>query len=305
MSLDGPLPYYGGKKTTAQHIIPHFPKGATLYVEPFFGGGGVFFQMPKELFHVQVINDLNKSIVTFYRVLRTRVDELIRVCELTPYALEEHRACKRFSEDNPEDELEVARRVWVRARQSFGGDQTETVSWRRVGVNHTQSDSTEVQLRHLRDYAARFRSVHIDCEDATQLVSRYAKPGAFIYEDPPYHIESRSSSGGYQYEMTEAQHLGLFDANEAATKLGAKIMISGYGGAFYDQTYKNWRRTEFTRYNMITNPKDGQVLKTEVLWMNYPASEEIGAHWQSSTPKGKSAAEKGILKALRGRGIVR
>jgi len=304
MSLDGPLHYFGGKKLIARHIIPHFPKGPTLYVEPFFGGGGVFFQVPKELFHVQVINDLNKGIITFYRVLQTRTDELIRVCELTPYALEEHQVCKRFSEDNFEDELEVARRVWVRSRQSFSGMQTPTVGWRRPIPGASHAAGSESRLRQFQQYADRMLGVCMYNQDAIHMIQQYQHLHAFIYEDPPYHAESRVVNEGYQHEMTTDQHETLAQANHTAAGAGARIMVSGYGGVLYDRLYQSWRRVSFDRA-ITTTAREGSTTATEVLWMNYPASEEIGARWQDAAIEGKNSTETAILKALRGQGIVR
>ena len=313
MGLDGPLRYYGGKKTTAHHIIRHFPKKAGLYVEPFFGGGGVFFQVPEALYPIQVINDLNKSIVTFYRVLRERPADLIRVCELTPYALDEQRTCRLAMNDpglasermSPEDELETARRVWVRHRQNFAGMQTKIVGWSRATATTSMTASAEAALQQLHAYAARLRSVHLDCEDAATVVERYGKPDVFIYEDPPYHAESRITDFGYQFEMSEEQHQKLFEANMKASEAGAKIMVSGYGGAFYDRIYANWRRLEFERPNVAANADEGRITKTEVLWVNYPESEEVGNRWSPEPAKGKSVQEKAILKTLKARGKIR
>jgi DNA adenine methylase len=318
MSLDGPLRYYGGKKTTAHHIIPRFPRSTKenelgLYVEPFFGGGGVFFQVPPQLYPIQVVNDLNKSIVTFYRVLRTRPDELIQACKLTPYALAEQRDCRLALNDpgldsekmTPEDELETARRVWVRHRQNFAGMQTKIVGWSRATPTTSMAASAEVTLSQLHDYADRLRPVHMDCEDACTVVKRYGKAGVFIYEDPPYHMESRVTDFGYQHEMSEEQHIALFEANDAASKAGALIMVSGYGGPFYDRIYKDWRRVEFERPNVAANADEGRITKTEVLWMNYPESLEIGQGWQPHAQKPKTGKEKALLAALRKKGLAR
>ena len=312
MSLDGPLRYYGGKKTTAQHIIPHFPRKAGLYVEPFFGGGGVFFQVPEGLYPIQVINDLNKSIVTFYRVLRTRPDELIRVCELTPYSLDEQRTCRLSINDpglgsaqmSPEDELETARRVWVRQRQNFAGMQTKVVGWSRATATTSMTASAEAALQQLHAYAHRMRSVHLDCEDAVTVVNRYGKPDVFIYEDPPYHAESRVTDFGYHHEMSTEQHQALYEANEKAASAGARIMVSGYGGPLYDELYKGWRRLEFERPNVAANADEGRITKTEVLWMNYPASVELGKNW-APPAKANNKQEQALLQALRKKGKVR
>ena len=39
-----------------------------VYCEPFFGGGAIFFA--KEPAQVEVINDTNKEVVNFYRIVK-------------------------------------------------------------------------------------------------------------------------------------------------------------------------------------------------------------------------------------------
>ncbi|MBU2825365.1 DNA adenine methylase, partial [Acidithiobacillus ferrooxidans] len=60
------------------------PSRELTYVEPFFGGGAVFFARRPS--GIEVINDANGEIVTFFRVLRDRTDELIRYLQNTPYS---------------------------------------------------------------------------------------------------------------------------------------------------------------------------------------------------------------------------
>lgn len=40
-----------------------------MYCEPFFGGGAVFFA--KKPAEIEVINDVNSCLITFYRILKT------------------------------------------------------------------------------------------------------------------------------------------------------------------------------------------------------------------------------------------
>ncbi|WP_131802248.1 DNA adenine methylase, partial [Parafrankia soli] len=111
-----PFPFYGGKGRLAPWIAsllrPH-----QLYLEPFAGSAAVLFA--KEPARHEVINDRDGGVVTFFRVLRDRPDELVRACQLSPYAREEYRAADLTADV---DDLERARRVFVRATQGFNAN---------------------------------------------------------------------------------------------------------------------------------------------------------------------------------------
>ena len=66
--MNSPLAYIGGKSRLSKIIIDAIPAHKT-YVEVFAGGAWVFFR--KEPSAVEVINDLDKELVSFYRVLST------------------------------------------------------------------------------------------------------------------------------------------------------------------------------------------------------------------------------------------
>lgn len=87
--VGGPIIRFGGKGHLAPLLIPHLAR-ARMWVEPFFGGGGMFFALPPGMYEREAVNDLDSSIVTFFRVLRDRADELVCACEMTPYLRYDH-----------------------------------------------------------------------------------------------------------------------------------------------------------------------------------------------------------------------
>ncbi len=91
--LRSPVTWFGGKGHLAQRLVPLLPPHE-CYLEPFFGGGSLFFQKPRA--RLETVNDLAGDVVRFYRVLRDPVQfERFRVlCDLTPYAREEYEGCR-------------------------------------------------------------------------------------------------------------------------------------------------------------------------------------------------------------------
>jgi len=66
-----PVTYYGGKQKLASTILKLIPEH-NLYCEPFVGGAAIYFA--KEPSNVEVINDTNKELMNFYRVVQQAVD---------------------------------------------------------------------------------------------------------------------------------------------------------------------------------------------------------------------------------------
>jgi DNA adenine methylase len=269
--VGGPIKRYGGKGRVAHLLVPHFAR-AKVYAEPFFGAGSIFYKISPGTYEREAVNDLDASIVTFFRVLRDRTDDLVRVCELTPYARDEFRVALEHSDDP----LEEARRVWVRHRQGLAGAATTIGNWGRDPgeVNGWGPTKTESKLRFLKAFASRLRSAEIDNIDAADFIEKWGQSVTFIYCDPPYAPETRTGKT-YAHEMTTDDHRRLAAALRAAVDRGAHVAISGYPSALYDELFAGWRVTSVDVSLYGARDTKGQR-RTECLWMSYPETEALG-----------------------------
>src|SRR5882757_3519486 len=107
--------WHGGKWRIADWIISHFPKHDT-YVEHFGGGGSILLRKPAS--KAELYNDLDKTIVQVFRVLRDPVESarLVELLRITPFAREEF-AGAYLPCDDP---VESARRTIVRSFMGYG-----------------------------------------------------------------------------------------------------------------------------------------------------------------------------------------
>jgi DNA adenine methylase len=63
--------YRGGKSKEIPHIIKHIPEFEGDYIEPFFGGGALYFYLePKKA----IINDINSKLISFYNGIKADFD---------------------------------------------------------------------------------------------------------------------------------------------------------------------------------------------------------------------------------------
>ena len=67
------LKYRGGKSREIPRFLQYIPNDYNRYIEPFFGGGAVYFYLEP---HNAIINDVNTKLMTFYQQLRDNYQEM-------------------------------------------------------------------------------------------------------------------------------------------------------------------------------------------------------------------------------------
>jgi len=107
------LRYPGGKskRHVAEQIVRHAPHDIQAYREPFAGGAGVFFALPK--FSKRWLNDRNSDLMAVYRALR----------------------------DEPIDFVESCRRIDPPQRVPRGQGKYRDLEWHCLGYDGCTSDS--------------------------------------------------------------------------------------------------------------------------------------------------------------------
>lgn len=267
-----PLTYYGGKTTLAERIVSLLPKHEH-YVEPYAGSLAVL--LAKHPSAHETVNDLDQALVTFWRILRDRPLDLERVCAFTPHARAEYDTCLRA--DQPADELEVARQVWVRLTQGRGGQLRRTTGWRYfadpAGSHTSMPGYLEAYRERFAPAAARLIGVSLEARPALEIIAKYGRHHrALLYVDPPYLGSTRNWGNQYRHEMrTDDEHRELAQALRAVE---ASIVLSGYPSPLYDlELYPDWHRAEIPSR---TTQGGSDPARTEVLWSNRPFATQEG-----------------------------
>lgn len=277
-----PFAYYGGKTNIAADIVRLLP-AHQHYVEPYAGSLAVLLAKPPS--RMETVNDLDGLIMTFWRVLRDRPDDLMRVCALTPHSRAEYRASAegvvgnreaarlvRVDEVDEVDEVELARRVWCSLAQGRGG------SLRTTGWRHFQDPGSRGPIgmpgylgsyvERMRSVAGRLAAVSLECKPAVELIGLYGRhPEVLLYLDPPY-LGTVRGSRQYLHEMSsESDHLEMLAAARASS---ASVVISGYDSELYAAELAGWFSTRIETYTGQGNHTESDDRRTEVLWSNRP-----------------------------------
>ncbi len=267
------LRYHGGEWMLAPWIISHFPSHR-VYVEPYGGAASVLLRKPRS--YAEVYNDLDGEIVSLFRVVRERGEELRRALELTPFARQEYLEAWHPSDDP----LEQARRTVIRAFMGFAsaavtltrsGNNTSRGGLEKTGFRANSNRGGTTPAHDWENYpdvlpaiVERLRGVVIENKDAKSIMEQHDGEKTLHYVDPPYLPETRDAGADYRHEMTSADHKELA---AFLCQLRGMVIVSGYHSALYDRLFDGWDRVEKAAL------ADGARKRTEVLWMrNVPTS---------------------------------
>ncbi len=272
-----PFPYYGAKARLAPWILSLLPPHRA-YVETHAGSAAVLFS--RRPAPVEIINDLDGNVITFFKALRDQPERLARLLQLTPYARAEYAAADL---QNPDlDDLERARRFFVRATQGFNAAGTgRWAGWSpgtRAGGVPTDAHTTAAIVDHLHTFASRFRRVIIEQRDAVDLIEAHDEPDVCFFVDPPYLASTRrgldrSRPKDYAEDTSGVdEHRHLAKALHAAT--GA-VVLCGYPSPLYDELYGDWWQVQ----QIVSCPSSNRrgtagTVAQEVIWSNRPLNDE-------------------------------
>jgi DNA adenine methylase len=220
---------------------------------------------------METVNDIDERLMTFWRVLRERTEELERVCARTPHSRAELDAAR--GDLSGLDDVEVARRVWVALTQSRTGTRLPA-GWRHFinpkGSSFGMPGYLNAYVDRMPAAAERLCGVSLECGPALDLIDHYGQcPDVLIYADPPY-LGSTRRSGGYPHDMpTDDDHIALSVALRACH---AAVVLSGYASSLYNELYPDWH---VTRINTSTGQGGNNQGRTEVLWSNRPPTPTL------------------------------
>lgn len=114
------LKYRGGKTRELDQILPSIPKEYSRYIEPFFGGGAVYFALEPEN---AIINDVNPKLMGFYKAVQQDYPHLIEeIEELATVYNANSEAYLAAKQDNPDTHIEDPNEeLYYRLRDMFNG----------------------------------------------------------------------------------------------------------------------------------------------------------------------------------------
>jgi len=262
------LPYYGGKFSKLNWLLPQLATPHKSFVELFAGSAAVLLNKPPT--PIEVLNDYAGEVVAFWTAGRDHPAELERAVTHTPAGEAEYM--RALSLPPTDDIVERARRFHLRTCQSFSKIPTHKHQSFVGGVGYRW---TRYKVKSVVD---RMRDVVIENTDAARLLRRMANTDKatyvcspmLFYCDPPYTSDSRVTQCT-EYIVEGFDHEAFLDAVLSAPP-AVKFAISGYDNPLYNDRLAKWHRVEFETQQFASSGRrrvgKGET-RTEILWRNY------------------------------------
>jgi DNA adenine methylase len=276
-----PFPFVkwaGGKGQLLSQFDPHLPTGFGRYIEPFVGGGAVFFHLfrqgrleGKEI----VLIDRLEELINCYSVIQGQVEALIAALEEhEPHNLEadyfyEVRAWDRRPDYARRSDVERAARFIFLNRTCYNG---------LYRVN--QRGQFNVPFGRYRNPticdADNLRAVSRALQGVTLLVGDFARcleearSGDLVYLDPPYHPLSDTAN----FTSYTSKDFGAEDQRRLAqvfrelARRGSRAMLSNSATDLVRELYAGFAQIEVQAIRAINSKAEGRGAIAELLIMN-------------------------------------
>jgi DNA adenine methylase len=179
--MRGPLAYIGGKRAVAKQIVAMLPPHVT-YVEPFAGGAQIFFAKPPS--KVEVLNDLDEELITFYRVAQLHYEELVRYLRFTIVSRKYYGLLKATDVGTLTDIQRAARLLYLQ-KTSYAGRVTKQNF--RVGIVQPPGLNPERIPELIEETHHRLARVVLECLPYEKVLAKYDSAETCFFADPPYY----------------------------------------------------------------------------------------------------------------------
>ena len=232
------LKWAGGKTQLIPEILKYSPTKFNKYIEPFIGGGALFFNLRHEK---SIIADLNEELIISYERVKNNVHEVISILE-TYNNNEEFFYKIRGTKPSTLSECERAARLIYLNKTCFNG----LYRVNQQGQFNVPIGSSLNRLicdeHTIRSASKILKNITIQESDFETSV-RNAKSGDFIYLDPPYYpISINSDFTRYTKEkFYQEDQIRLKKEIDRLSKIGCKIMLSNSDCDFIKNLYKEYK----------------------------------------------------------------
>ena len=267
------LKYRGGKSREIPRFLQYVPNDFDRYIEPFFGGGALYFSLESKN---AIINDVNERLMLFYRQLRDNYPEIrVQLDEIQQIYEANQAEYKKLKANSPDVRVPNANEeLYYEMRNRFNHPDNVYLDGVVYFFINKTAYSGMIRYNNNGEYNVPFgRYPNLNTQLVTEQHSRLlqgaelysldyksifdmASVNDFIFLDPPYDcVFNDYGNIDMMNGFDEAEHRRL--AEDFKNLPCRALMVIGktlltmelYGHYVYDEYYKNYAVNIKNRFN--------------------------------------------------------
>lgn len=215
------LKWPGGKRWFVKKYQEYFPVNYNTYIEPFLGGGAVFFALKP---HNALLGDINEELINLYMAMRDNPEKL-RTQLLSHQKNHNKEYYYEVREKVPDDIVECAARLLYLNRSCYNG-MYRVNKQGKFNVPIGTKTNFIYDIERFDEYSECLKDAKLVCSDFYELINT-ARKDDFIFADPPYAMTKKTNFTKYNDELfVWEDQLRLHKALVEAKTRGAKIVLT-------------------------------------------------------------------------------
>ena len=176
------LKWAGGKTQLLTELHKYVPNNFNKYIEPFIGGGAMFFSLNP---HESIIADLNEELVITYRQVKDAVESVIERLETFEHSEDFYYKIRSLDPNELEHNYRAARLIYLN-KTCFNGLYRVNKKG-QFNVPYGKGKGSFLNTEVLRNASEFLVETTIIQGDYLDVLTEFAIEGDFIFLDPPYY----------------------------------------------------------------------------------------------------------------------
>ena len=229
--------YAGGKRQLLPEIKKLLPKCYNKYIEPFVGGGAVYFLLNREK---SIISDTNDELINAYKCLSKDSNQIIKL-------LENYKNDKDYfyqiRSKKYEDPFQKAARIIYLNRTCFNGLFRVNKKGEFNVPFGNYKNPKFIDLENLALAIPLLKKTKIYNQDYKKILDKFADTNDLVFLDPPYMpISKYSDFKRYtKDQFYEKDHIILKSYMDKLTKKGCYVIQTNSNSEIINNLYKNYK----------------------------------------------------------------
>lgn len=232
------LKWAGGKTQMLGELLPKVPTSYGRYIEPFIGGGALFFELnPNDA----VIADSNLELINMYKQVANNVDVVISCLQKYENTQEMFYNVRALEWKDLQEAEAAARTIYLNKTCFNGLYRVNKKGQFNVPFGKYKTPKF-CDVEALYAASEILQKANIVCGDYLTVLKEYARPGDFVFLDPPYlPISEYADFKRYTKEQFyEEDHVELAKEVFRLQELGCYVVLTNSNHPLVHELYKSF-----------------------------------------------------------------